>query len=182
MQKAMCQRGWHPGMAIAMCNHCLHPSRWLPIFTTYAFESLLAGCGLTGMHTCLCMCWLTPSWRRCTNGDPPPKHTHALQVIVQQRSGGLIWESGDANRLVAVPEDAPVGTMLHADCTFDCIALMPVPELQPVTLDVLESLEAKVQEDAAAAEAARAAEEEQQHAVQAAAAVAKALATMGEAC
>jgi hypothetical protein len=107
--------------------------------------------------------------------------------VVQQASGNLVWEAGDLNRIVSIPEDAPVGSMLTSVCAFNIIDGSAETKLKPVTADVLELLEASLEEEkaqeearAAAAEAAAAVEAEKTRLAGAAAAVAKALATMGE--
>jgi hypothetical protein len=110
-----------------------------------------------------------------------------VQVVVQQANGNLVWEAGDANRVVVVPEDAPVDSLITSVCAFNIIDPTAEPKLQPVTADVLDLLEEQLEEEAAAeearlaAEAARAAEEaEKSRVLQAAAAVANAFATMGK--
>lgn len=111
-----------------------------------------------------------------------------MQVVVQQANGTLVWEAGDANRVVVVPEDAPVDSLITSVCAFNIIdPTAAEAKLQPITADVLDSLEEQLEEEAAAEEARlayeaeRAAEEaEKSRVVQAAAAVANAFATMGE--
>lgn len=106
---------------------------------------------------------------------------------MQQANGNLIWESGDHNRVVSVPEDAPVDSMLVSVCAFNIIDDSSTPQLQPITAEVMELLEEQRAGEAAAEEAQAAAEAEeaaaaaeQARAGHAAAAVAKALATMGK--
>jgi hypothetical protein len=108
-------------------------------------------------------------------------------VVVQQASGNLVWEAGDHNRMVTVPEDAPVGSMVCSVCAFNIIDDSAESKVQPVTADVLALLDAQMEEEAAeeeeklaAAAEAAAVQAEQARVGQAAAAVAKALATMGE--
>ncbi|KAF8062687.1 Papln [Scenedesmus sp. PABB004] len=106
---------------------------------------------------------------------------HSFKVVVQKANGAVLWEGGE-NRVVVVPETAGPGDMLVADCAFNFADIMPTPEVQPVSLDVVESLEAAMvaAEEAAAAAASAVASKEAVSA--AAAAVAKALFTMdGEA-
>lgn len=110
-----------------------------------------------------------------------------VQIVVQQRSGNLVWEAGDANRVVSVPEGAPVDAMITSVCAFNIIDTTAESKLQPVSADVLALLDAQLEEAAAeeqaqlAAAAERAAAEaEKSRVVQAAAAVANAFATMGE--
>lgn len=109
------------------------------------------------------------------------------QIVVQQRSGNLVWEAGSDNRVVSVPEGAPVDSMITSVCAFNIIDTTAESKLQPVTADVLALLDAQLEEQAAAkeaqlaAQAERAAEEaEKARVVQAAAAVANAFATMGK--
>jgi len=106
---------------------------------------------------------------------------------VQQANGNLIWEAGEHNRVVSVPEDAPVDSMLVSVCAFNIVDDSTPPQLQPITAEVMELLVEQLAGEAAAEEAQAAAEAEQAAAVaeqsragQAAAAVAKALATMGK--
>lgn len=112
---------------------------------------------------------------------------HMLQIVVQQRSGNLVWEAGSDNRVVSVPEGAPVDSMITSVCAFNIIDTTAESKLQPVTADVLALLDAQLEEQAAAKEAQlaaaaeRAAEEAEKARVgQAAAAVANAFATMGK--
>jgi hypothetical protein len=112
-----------------------------------------------------------------------PPNTHAPhqqhQVVVVQQNGNAVWENGTANRVVPVPKEAPVGTMLHADCAFNNIPAMAVPELQPVTAAVLTMLEKKTEEARIEAEKAAAIEAEKAQTRAAAAAIAKSMFTKG---
>eukprot|EP00879_Flechtneria_rotunda_P021051 GHRR01022177.1.p1 GENE.GHRR01022177.1~~GHRR01022177.1.p1 ORF type:complete len:249 (+),score=82.46 GHRR01022177.1:163-909(+) len=110
---------------------------------------------------------------------PVAEGDHEFKVIVQKANGEVVWEDGD-NRKLSVAADAPAGSMLVADCCFSFAALMPEPLLQPVTEHVVLLLQAKA-EQAKAVEAEVADKQANtQRLSEAALAVAKALATLGE--
>lgn len=98
---------------------------------------------------------------------------------MQKANGELLWEGGD-NRRVAVPEDAPAGSMIVADCCFNYADQMAQPELQPLSEDVLAMLEQQAEEALAAQLQAAAGGNGTAAVLDAASAVAKALATLGE--
>eukprot|EP00878_Enallax_costatus_P044998 GHUV01053824.1.p1 GENE.GHUV01053824.1~~GHUV01053824.1.p1 ORF type:complete len:746 (+),score=261.83 GHUV01053824.1:864-3101(+) len=102
---------------------------------------------------------------------------HEFKVLVQLGNGELLWEGG-SNRKVTVPADAPLGTMLVADCAFNYAEMMTEPLLQPVSDDVLQLLEAKAEAEMSAQVEEFSQDLQKQHVSEAAAAVAKALATL----
>lgn len=160
----------------------IHARPAQPTTTWHCCWNIILVVGAIYTHTSNTQTHVTPLWRvllvvcacACFVCVRFHSHTHSLQVVVQQASGNLLWEKGDANRSVTVPEDFPVGSMLVSQCSFNIIdEACNTPELEPVTSDVLALLEAQLEEEAAA-------EEEQARTTQAAAAVANAFATMGK--
>uniref|UniRef100_A0A383VR34 CBM20 domain-containing protein n=1 Tax=Tetradesmus obliquus TaxID=3088 RepID=A0A383VR34_TETOB len=103
---------------------------------------------------------------------------HEFKVVVQKSGGELLWEGGD-NRKVVVPEDAPAGSMLVAECSFNFSEQMEEPELEPLSEEVVAALQQQAEATAAAELQAAASEGTRASKVsEAAAAIASAMMSM----